>query len=102
MYFEGLSWLRAGQRRRTRETRWSFLELPHEEAIDSFADSDLADTLNVLSVQQRAVIYLTYWRDQSIAEVSKTLDVSDGTTRKQLARARAKIRKAVSEKAMFT
>lgn len=97
VYYEGLTWLRSDQRRLTRETRWSLLQGPTESEIGAFADSALTDALEVLSVQQRAVIYLTYWRDQSIAEVSETLEISDGATRKQLARARAKLRKVMTK-----
>ena len=45
--------------------------------------------LDSLSVQQRAVTYLTYWQDYSVAQVAEALGVGDGTVRRQwLGRAR--------------
>ena len=46
--------------------------------------------------QQRAVTYLTYWHDLSVAQVAETLGVRDGTVRRQLARARSRLRGALS------
>lgn len=97
VYFEGLSWVRSDQRRLVRETRWSFLEPRGDRSIGAaFSDPEVASAMEVLSIQQRAVIYLTYWLDQSVSEVSATLGISDGATRKQLSRARSKLRKAMS------
>jgi DNA-directed RNA polymerase specialized sigma24 family protein len=39
------------------------------------------------------VIYLTYWEDQSPAQIAGLLEVSEGTVRKQLARARDHLRR---------
>ena len=52
--------------------------------------------LDALSVQQRAVIYLTYWHDLSVDQVADALDVGDGTVRRQFARARARLRGALT------
>ena len=49
-----------------------------------------------LSVQQRAVTYLTYWQDLSVSQVAEILGVADGTVRRQLARARDRMRGAMS------
>ena len=49
-----------------------------------------------LSVQQRAMVYLTYWADYPVDQVAGILGVSDGTVRRQLARARAKLREVLS------
>ena len=38
-------------------------------------------------------IYLTYWEDQSPAQIADLLDVSEGAVRKQLARARDHLRR---------
>jgi RNA polymerase sigma-70 factor (ECF subfamily) len=46
-----------------------------------------------LSPQQRAVVYLTYWDDLTPAQVAVLLAVSEGTVRKQLARARVHLRR---------
>lgn len=60
---------------------------PVEGQVEAFAG---------LSVQQRAVIHLTYWHGLSVSEVAETLDVGDGTVRRQLARARSRLRGALS------
>ncbi len=52
----------------------------------------LLSAFDELSVQQRAVTYLTYWHDMSVAQVAEALGVSDGTVRRQLARARDRLR----------
>ena len=57
---------------------------------------ELVEAFKELSVQQRAVTYLTYWHDLSVAEVAETLGVGDGTVRRQLARARSRLRGVLS------
>lgn len=61
-------------------------------------DSDVIAAVENLSPQQRAVIALTYWRDLPVAEVAEILDISDGAVRKQLARARARLREVLDER----
>jgi RNA polymerase sigma-70 factor (ECF subfamily) len=61
------------------------------EAPDSSADARRA--LATLSPQQRAVVYLTYWEDQSPSQIAELLSISEGTVRKQLARARDHLRR---------
>ena len=63
---------------------------------DPDASDDMLGALDALSVQQRAVIYLTYWHDLSVDQVADALDVGDGTVRRQLARARARLRGALT------
>lgn len=58
-----------------------------QEAIDELG------LLEVLSARERAVIYLTYWEDMTVGEVADCLGLANGTVRRYLARARAKIRK---------
>ena len=55
--------------------------------------SDELGVLHALSTRERAVIYLTYWEDMSVADVATCLGLGDGTVRRYLARARSKIRK---------
>lgn len=45
-----------------------------------------------LPLQQRAVLVLTYWEGLPTHEIAKVIGVSEGTIKKQLARARARIR----------
>lgn len=51
--------------------------------------------LGELSPQQRSVVYLAYWEDLSVADIAGTLEVSEGTVRRQLARARDRLRKVL-------
>lgn len=57
---------------------------------------DLAEVLERLSPSQREIVSLTYWEDMAPADVAAVLQVAEGTVRKQLARARARLRKALS------
>jgi RNA polymerase sigma factor (sigma-70 family) len=79
---------RARSRRVAREDRAERLttsSLPLE------ADLDIRRALGVLSAQQRAVVYLVYWEDLAIPQVAVALGVSEGSVRKQLARAKQKL-----------
>ena len=51
--------------------------------------------LDSLSPQQRAVVYLSYWHDYSPIQVAEMIGVSEGTVRRQLARARARLREVL-------
>lgn len=84
-----LSVRRSDARRVARELRLAGSEpvAAGESSLD--AQRALAD----LSPQQRAVVYLTYWEDLTPAQVAALLDVSEGTVRKQLARAREQLRR---------
>jgi len=54
---------------------------------------DAQRALAGLSRQQRAVVFLTYWDDQTPAQIAALLGVGEGTVRKQLARAREQLRR---------
>jgi RNA polymerase sigma-70 factor (ECF subfamily) len=83
-------------RRRDRERRAFHPPEPTWGTVEP-TDRELAlvAALDHLSVQQRAVIHLTYWEDLTPAAVADRLGVSDGTVRRQLARARAHLRSAI-------
>ena len=83
---------RSHGRRRAREWRATTQSLVHHELL---ADPAVVDAVNELSLQQRAVIFLAYWDDLTPAAIADVLGVSDGTVRRQLARARAKLRKVL-------
>lgn len=57
---------------------------------------EIATALAALPVRQRAVVFLTYWADQTPAAVAHELGISDGSVRKHLARARQTLRKELS------
>jgi RNA polymerase sigma factor (sigma-70 family) len=59
-------------------------------------DSNIIVVLRDLSAQQRAVVYLTYWEDLAPQTIASLLDISDGSVRRQLARARAQLRKRLA------
>lgn len=50
-----------------------------------------------LSLRQRAVIVLTYWADLTPASIADRLGISEGSVRRHLARARARLREALHE-----
>ena len=83
-------------RRRQRERQLVGATYQSADVAVDDSSTELAEVLDELSVQQRAVIYLTYWQDLSVAQVAETLGVGDGTVRRQLARARNHLRGALS------
>jgi RNA polymerase sigma factor (sigma-70 family) len=85
----------SGRGRRRRERR-ELVWLPVADWSDQPADAPVLHVLSGLSMQQRAVTFLTYWEDMSIAEVAAVLGISQGSVKKQLARARAALRKELS------
>ena len=84
-----LSVRRSDARRVVREERFA----GGDSVVSSESSVDAQRALAGLSPQQRAVVYLTYWEDLTPAQISALLDVSEGTVRKQLARAREQLRR---------
>lgn len=92
--FTASSWHRSRTRRRAREQRALIAE-----GSPSRSEPDVAEALRVLSVltvQQRAVVYLTYWADWDTERIAVALGVSTGTVRKQLGRARQRLREVLN------
>jgi RNA polymerase sigma-70 factor, ECF subfamily len=54
------------------------------------------EVLSDLSCQQRTFVYLAYWEDWTATEIANHVGVSDGTVRRQLARARTKLREELA------
>jgi RNA polymerase sigma-70 factor (ECF subfamily) len=82
---------RSGARRRRREER-----SPSTATVAPAADASSIDAhraLAQLSEQQRAVVYLTYWDDQTPTQIATLLHISEGSVKKQLARAREQLRR---------
>ena len=50
-----------------------------------------------LSPRQRACVYLTYWEDLTPPMIAERLGVGEGTVKKYLARARAKLREVLDD-----
>ncbi len=93
VFNEAQTWLRRAGRRPVLEARsrhgepdrWELPELRPE----------VRQAVAALSTQQRAVIVLTYWADLPPADVAERLGISDGSVRRHLARARARLRKVL-------
>jgi RNA polymerase sigma factor (sigma-70 family) len=82
---------RSGRRRNERELRWSTEPIIGELLIDP----SVRRALDRLSVQQRAVTYLTYWHDLTPEAVAELLEISHGSVKRQLARSRSTLRKVL-------
>jgi len=65
----------------------------HSEGV--VGSMEVQAALLALPARQRAVCVLTYWEDKSIAEIATLLDISEGSVKKHLARARASLRKGL-------
>jgi RNA polymerase sigma factor (sigma-70 family) len=83
---------RSAGRRRRREERASEGQR-HDAPAPDATSIDAHRALARLSPQQRAVVYLTYWEDLATHQVATLLDVSEGSVKKQLARAREQLRR---------
>jgi RNA polymerase sigma-70 factor (ECF subfamily) len=86
---------RERSRRAAREERTARLRSPVGFGEPAPADLDVRRALEALSPQQRAVVFLVYWEDKPIPQVARLLDVSQGTVRKQLDRAKAKLKRVL-------
>jgi len=90
---EAHTWHRRAAQRAEREplagarTTW---ELP------SF-HPDVRAAVEQLSVQQRAAVLLTYWDDLDPRGVADHMGISEGSVRRHLARARARLRKVLDD-----
>jgi RNA polymerase sigma-70 factor (ECF subfamily) len=93
--YESRSMVRSSVRRRERERRVAVPAMA-ESGDRQGNDLVIADALDQLPVQQRAVVVLTYWMDLTPAAIAELLEVSEGSVRKQLARARARMKEALS------
>lgn len=60
------------------------------------ADLDVLNAVNRLSLRQRAVVVLTYWDGLPTHEVAARLGVSEGSVKRHLSRARARLRELLS------
>ena len=56
---------------------------------------DLRRRCGTFSLQQRAVVFFTYWEDMTIPTIADLLGLSTGTVHRNLTRARAHLRKTL-------
>lgn len=84
---------RSTLRRRAREARAA----TPEEAMAQDVDVDVLEAVARLSVQQRASVVLTYWEDLTPREVGSRLGISEGSVKRHLARARARLKELLDD-----
>jgi len=70
-------------------------ELQEEEnpfSYDDYTEQQILEAIGQLSLMQREIIYLAFYRDLTMSEIAKILDVSNGTIKTQYHRAKIKLR----------
>lgn len=82
---------RSTMRRKAREMRTANRDF----SFDPEVRPEVLEAMSALSTRQRAAVVLTYWEDLTPSDVAKRLDISEGTVRRHLARARAKLREVL-------
>jgi RNA polymerase sigma factor (sigma-70 family) len=70
---------------------------PEESCIQSALENELAKAIRYLSPCLRVVIELRCQEDTSMAQIAKTLGISESAVKSRLARARLQIRKRLGE-----
>ena len=90
---EAMSHHRTTMRRRARESLAARRE--PEAATPPDPVPEILDAVSRLSMRQRAVIILTYWADHPPATIAGILDISEGSVRRHLARARERLRRSL-------
>lgn len=80
-------------RRRRREQRFAESMIVHDPELRL----DVVKAVAALSPQQRACVYLVYWEDLSVRDIATRLDLSEGTVKKYLSRARARLREILDD-----
>lgn len=88
---------RSAMRRRGAETRaigkLGVDQAPQDDPTARLGDSELvAEALGALPERQRQIAVLFYLGDHSVRDIASALDVSEGTVKTQLSRARAALR----------
>ncbi|MCP3975196.1 MAG: sigma-70 family RNA polymerase sigma factor [bacterium] len=82
---------RSTMRRRAREQRASGSDIVYPKEVRP----EVLEAVGKLSPQQRAAVFLTYWEGLGVDEVAFRLGVREGSVKRHLARARAKLRGAL-------
>lgn len=91
VFHEARMFVRSRRRRLSREARATVQEAYEMPNIAPEVSAAVAG----LTPQQRAVVFLTYWDDLDPRSVAALLGVSEGTVRKQLSRARGRLREVL-------
>jgi RNA polymerase sigma factor (sigma-70 family) len=91
VYNEAARFHRSSGRRRLREERTA-----RRESLDPpEVRPEVLAAVSRLSIQQRAVIVLTYWDDLDQAAIAALLEISDGAVRRHLARGRSRLKEVL-------
>ena len=80
-------------RRRAREQRFAERWVEEQPGFRP----DVVEAVIGLSPKERACVYLTYWADLTPSLVAEQLGIGEGTVKRYLARARAKLREVLDE-----
>jgi RNA polymerase sigma factor (sigma-70 family) len=91
VYNKSAEFHRSSRRRRVREE----LSAQPESIDPPEVRPEVLAAVMRLSIQQRAVIVLTYWDDLDLAAIAELLDISDGSVRRHLARGRSRLKEAL-------
>ncbi|HET9258969.1 MAG TPA: RNA polymerase sigma factor [Acidimicrobiia bacterium] len=83
--------------RRTLSRRMRELKTATPPSVETtHEDIDVLRAVERLSLQQRSVIFLTYWEDLPPSAVADRLGVSEGSVKRHLARARKRLGELLS------
>jgi len=84
---------------RDRQRRWAKELRAASKGVGQLPDyrPEVLVAVRNLSVRQRAVIVLHYWEDLAPSTIGVRLGISEGSVRRHLARARAKLRRTLDE-----
>ena len=91
VFNESKTWHRRAAQRRAHEARAA---VPDRWELPTFRP-DVRSAVEELSMRQRAVVVLTYWADLDPTRVAERLGISEGSVRRHLARARARLREVL-------
>ena len=93
VFNEAKSMQRSGFRRRFRERRTARSVIAYDPEIHP----DVVGAILGLAPQQRAVVWMRYWADLSVAETADRLGIGEGTVKSYLARARVHLKGVLDE-----
>lgn len=82
---------RTTMRRRARERKAAIPAVTYQSEVRP----EVLEAVGSLSPRQRAVVVLTYWEGLTASDVAERLGIRDGSVRRHLARARAKLREVL-------
>ncbi len=90
--------IRMAVREAKREGRRTFVERESiTERIEHLPDVDLARAVHALPAMQRAAVVLFYFEDRPIAEIVHILEISEGSVKVHLHRARERLAQLLGE-----